>query len=149
MSRLAATTTTSTCGWRAVLGRSAADDLVLEHRLVDRHRNLLLCLEPHRRVHLLRVLDRRQPKGPHHDALVADAEADLLRELVRRVHRLQAVDEAIGVEDLAVVEGAALEWVDRGGSELRGSIHPHFGGGDAACLDVEADDIAPLLLSGQ
>ena len=37
----------------------AAHDLVLENRLVDRHRNLLLRLEADRGLHLLRILDRR------------------------------------------------------------------------------------------
>ena len=141
---------TSTCGRRVGLRGRAAHDLVLEDRLVDRHRNLLLGLESDRGLHFLRVLDRRQPQGPDDDALVADAETDLLRELVGRVHRLQALDEAVWVDDLALVECAALERVDTGGSgQLCGSVDPHFGRGDAARLNIEADDVAALLLTGQ
>ena len=60
MSRRAATTTTSTWGAAPSSAGHAADDLVLEHGLVERHRHLLLGLEADRRLHLLRVLDRRQ-----------------------------------------------------------------------------------------
>ncbi len=62
----------------ALLGRHAADHLVLEHRLVERHRHLLLGLEADRRLHFLRVLDRGQPHGADDDPLVADAEPHLL-----------------------------------------------------------------------
>ena len=107
MSRRAATTTTSTCGRGALLGRHPADHLVLEHGLVERHRDLLLRLEADRRLHLLRVLDQRQPQGADDDPLVADPEADLLGKLVlgERASFTAAV-EAVGVDHLALVEDA-------------------------------------------
>ena len=106
MSRRAATTTTSTCGAPPSSAGDAADDLVLEHRLVERHRHLLLGLEADRRLHLLRVLDRRQAHGADDDALVADPEPHPLGELVLGEERLQRRGEALGVEHLALVEGA-------------------------------------------
>ena len=63
ISRRAATTTTSTCGADALLGGHASDHLVLEHGLVERHRDLLLGLEADRRLHLLRVLDQPAAAG--------------------------------------------------------------------------------------
>ncbi len=96
-----------------LLGRHAADHLVLEHRLVERHRHLLLRLEAHRRLHLLRILDRRQANGAHDDPLVADAEPHALAQLVLGEELLQPRDEPLGVLHLALVEGARLERSDR------------------------------------
>ena len=150
MSRRAATTTTSICGSRALLGGDAADHLMLEHRLVERHRDLLLGLEADRRVHLLRVLDRRQTQRADDDALVADPEPHPLGELVSGEERLQRVGEPIGIEHLALVEDPGVERLDRRGGDLRGAVGAaHLGRGDAARLDLEADDAAGLLLPGQ
>ena len=96
MSRRAATTTTSICGVDALLGGDAADHLVVEHRLVERHRDLLLGLEADRGLELLRVLDRRQPQGADDDALVGDPEAHPLGELVRAKSDLSAAASASG-----------------------------------------------------
>ncbi len=124
---------------RALLGRDAADDLMLEHGLVERHRNLLLRLEANGRLHLLRVLDRRQPQRADDHLLVADAEPHLLGELVRGEEGLERVGDAVRVGDLALVEGARREWLDRGADDLRGSVDPDLGRSDAAGLDLEAD----------
>ena len=96
-------------GRGALLGRDAADDLVLEHRLVERHRHLLLGLEANRGLHLLGVLDRRQPHRPDDEALVADPEPHLLAELVLGEERLQRRRKTARVEHLALVEGAGVE----------------------------------------
>ena len=139
MSRRAATTTTSICGVRALLGRDAADDLVLEHRLVERHRHLLLGLEADGRVHLLRVLDRRQPQRADDDPLVADPEPHLLGELVLGEERLQRLGEAC----------PRRRPRPRGRRRARAARSPprrsarmpltvDLGRGDAAGLDVEA-----------
>ena len=93
-------------GGAALLGGDAADDLVLEHRLVERHRHLLLGLEADRRLHLLGVLDRRQAHHPDDEALVADPDPHPLGELVLGEERLQRRGEQARIEHLALVEGA-------------------------------------------
>ncbi len=133
-----------------LLGGNAADHLVLEHGLVERHRDLLLGLEADRGVHLLRVLDRRQAHGADDDVLVADAEPHPLGELVLGEERLQRLGEAIGVEHLALVEDAGLKRLDRRCADPGRAVGAlHLGRGDAARLDLEADDAARLLLPGQ
>ena len=75
---------------RALLGGDAADHLVVEDRLVERHRDLLLGLEADRGLELRRVLDRRQAQGADDDALVGDPEPHPLGELVLGEERLAA-----------------------------------------------------------
>ena len=55
---------------------AVADHLPVEHRLVERHRDVLLGLEADRVLELVGVLDRRQAQRAHGDPLVGDAEAD-------------------------------------------------------------------------
>ena len=132
---------------RALLGGDAADHLVLEHRLVERHRHLLLGLEADRRVHLLRVLDRRQAHGADDDPLVADAEPDLLGELVRGEESLSAAASAVGVGDLALVEDAGRQRRDRRSPISLGEpLSADLGRGDAAGLDLEPDQRLVLFL---
>ena len=150
MSRRAATTTTSTCGAFPSSTGDAADHLVLEHRLVERHRDLLLGLEANRGIHLLRVLDDRQAHGADDDALVADPEPHLLGQLVLGEEILQRGGEAVRVEHLALVEGTGRKRSDRRSAHLGRAVGAvHLGRGDAARLDLEAGDIWRLLLPGQ
>ncbi len=148
MSRRAATTTTSTWGVRSLLGRHATDDLMLQHCLVERHRHLLLRLEANRRLHLLRVLDRRQAQGTDDDALVADAEPDPLGELVLGEQRLQRFGEAVGIATSPSRKAPGGSGCDRRRRHLGRSV-THLGRGDAAGLDVQADHPSGLLLSPQ
>ena len=90
---------------------------MLEHRLVERHRDLLLGLEANGGLQLLRVLDRGQAQRADDDALVADPEPHPLGELVLGEERLQRLGEALRVDDLALVEGAWLQRADRGGGQ--------------------------------
>ena len=131
---------------RALLGGDAADHLMLEHRLVERHRDLLLGLEADRRLELLGVLDRRQAQRADDDPLVADAEPHPLGELVLGEERLQRLGEGVGVGDLALVEGARRRAGSiAAGDHLRRAVDRDLGRGDAAGLDVETDDGAGLL----
>ena len=58
--------------------------MVLEHRLVERHRDVVLGLEANRRGELLGVLERREIDRAHDDALVGDADAYLARRACAR-----------------------------------------------------------------
>ena len=80
---------------RALLGGNAADHLVLQHRLLERHRDLLLGLEANRGLHLGGVLDRRQAQGADDDVLVADPEPHSLGELVLGEELLEPGDEPV------------------------------------------------------
>ena len=81
---------------------------MIEHRLLERHRDLLLGLEAHRGLELVGVLDRRQPQGANDDPLVGDAEADPAAQLVLGEERAQRRRQHLGVGHLAVVEDRRL-----------------------------------------
>ena len=130
----------------AVDRADAADHPVVDHRLVERHRDLLLGREADRRVQLLRVLDRRQAQGAHDDALVGDAEPHPLGELVLGEEAAQRLGDGVGVGDLAVVEGLGRQRRGRGGGDAGRAVDLHFGRGDAAGLDLEPDRAEPLFL---
>ena len=54
-----------------------ADDVVLQHGVLERHRNVILSLEANGRSDLLAVGHRRQIERAHDDLLVRYAEPDL------------------------------------------------------------------------
>ncbi len=113
MSRRAATTITSTWG---DLPSSAGTPPTTWCSSTAWSSGIGICSWAWKRTaasHLLRVLDRRQAHGADDDPLVADAEPHPLGELVLAEELLQRIDEAIGVEHLALVEGAGLERGDR------------------------------------
>ena len=89
ISRRAATSSTR---WRRPVG--VVDDgerLVVEHRVLERHRKLVLRLEAHGRGELLGVLEVGQVDDAHDDLLVGQADADALVEaLVLAVQRRAA-----------------------------------------------------------
>jgi len=123
----------------------AAQDLVVEHRMVDRHRQLVLGLEADRGLEIALVLDQRQAQDPHREALVGDADPDLARQLVAREERAQRRAEPLRVDHLAVVEEARLERDDAGGPESGRSVQLNLGRSGAAGLDIEPDHGGDLL----
>src|SRR3954471_22377443 len=118
---------------------------MLEDRLIQRHRDLLLGLEANRCLHLLRVLDRGRAQGPRDHPLVADAEPYPLRKLVFGEERLQRLGKAVRAGNLSVLEDARGERPHRRRLELDGSVDVNLGSRDAAGLYVEADQVAALL----
>ena len=80
--------------------------VVLEHRLLERHRDVLLGLEADRRGDLLRVGQRRKVERAHDDPLVGDAEPYPPAELVLREQLAQHGGERVDVDDLAVAHDA-------------------------------------------
>ena len=121
------------------------DHLPVEHCLLERHRDLVLGLEADRGVELVLVLDERHAQVRTIDPLVGDADADLLGQLVLGEEILQRRRPGLGVGDLTLAGGARLKRGDAGSADRGRAVARHLGRGDAAGLDVEADDGGVLL----
>ena len=80
---------------------------MVEHSLVERHRDRLGRLEADGGVALLLVLDARKLDDAHDDLLVRHSEADVLRQSGLRDESLEGLGEAVVVDDLAVADEAA------------------------------------------
>jgi hypothetical protein len=85
-----------------------ADHLPVEHGLVERHRDVILSLEPDCGFELIGLLDRREAQRADRDALVGDPEPDIARELVLGEQLSERVSERLGVGHLAFAEHAGL-----------------------------------------
>ena len=124
---------------RAVRRLDDTQRVMLEHGLLERHRDVVGSLEADRGVDLLGALERRKVEGAHHDALVGDAQAHALAELVLGEQVTERGGERLDVDDLAVTDDAGGE--RRGGGAL--DLHlarARLDGSHVAGLDVEADD---------
>ena len=88
---------------------------MVEHRVLERHRKLVLRLEAHGRLELLGVLEVGQVDDAHDDLLVGEADADaLVQALVLAVQRPQRLGQTVDVGDLAVADDPGLERRERG-----------------------------------
>ena len=76
----------------------------------------------------------------HDDALMRDAEAHALRELVLGEERLDGLRERDRVGDLAVAHDAGPELGDRAAGQGEGAVDADLGGGDVAGVELEPDD---------
>ena len=86
----------------AVLALGVPDDLPVENRLLERHRDVILSLKADRGLELVAILDRRQPHAADGDPLVRDADPDVARELVLGEELLEGGAERLGIGDLAL-----------------------------------------------
>ena len=120
-------------------GLHEAERLVLEHRLIERHRDVVLGLEADRRGDLLGSRERRQVQRAHDDALIGEAEAHPLAELVLGEHRAQNLGERLDVDDLAVADHPGRQ--RRGGSAFDGNPVARLHSRHVAGLDVKTDDL--------
>src|SRR4029077_2618021 len=119
----------------------AADDPVLDHRFLERHRDLLLGAEADRGIELVGVLDRRQPHGPHDEALVGDPEAHRVAQAVGVEEGAEGGGDRFGLGDLTVAEGPRGQRPDAGGDHARDAgLEPGLDRGNAAGLDLQAGD---------
>ena len=125
---------------RPLLRVDDAERMVLEHRLLERHRNVVLCMEADRRRDLLGVGERRQVDRPRQDPLAGDAQADALAELVLLEEAAQGLGERLDVDDLAVAEQARSQGDARSAVDCDGAAHADLDRRGEAGLDVEADD---------
>ena len=115
-----------------------ADDLVVEHGLVERHRDVLLGLKADGRLELAWVLDRGRRRVRTH-ALVANPEPHAARTCTRR-RAPSGVAEGLRVGDLALAEDPGSSGSTPWRATSTDAVDAHLGGGDAAGLDVEPDD---------
>ena len=106
--------------------RGVVDDgerLVVEHRVLERHRKLVLRLEAHGGLELLGVLEVGQVDDAHDDLLVGEADADaLVQALVLAVQRPQGLGQAVDVGDLAVADDPRLERRERGALDAQTAV---------------------------
>ena len=109
---------------------------MVEHGLVERHRDRLGRLEADGGVALLLVLDARQLHHADDDLLVRHAEPDVLRQLGRRDEALEGLGEAVAVHDLAVGHEAGRQVEARAAHD---ATTLDLGGGKVATVDIETD----------
>ena len=79
----------------AVLVRGVADDLPVEDRLVERHRNVVLGLEADGGLELVPVVDGRKSHRTNGDALVRNADPHLAAELLPGEQLLDRLAECL------------------------------------------------------
>ncbi len=115
------------------------DQVVVEDRLVDRHRDELLDLEPERLPKLL-LGHGRQRDLPHHHALVPHAHPDLPRlEASSRPELTQGLRHGRHVPHLAVLDGTGGERHLRRTDHGRWRPFRQLGSPDRGRADVESD----------
>src|SRR5262249_14554067 len=132
-----------------------AEDVVVEHRLLDRDRQRLLGAETNRVLELPRVLDAADLEHPDADAVVGDAEPHALaRKLVLAEERLQLLGEQLRLADLAADDDAVAERLARDLDELGHAVVHDPRGRELRAADLEADQalralaVAGALLAG-
>src|SRR6185503_4610115 len=117
----------------------AVEHVVVEHRLLERHRELLLRLEADGGLELLLVVDRGQLEDAERDLLAGNAEPDALGQVVLAEEGLHAVSEPVDVHDLTLMEEAGAESLGGGTDQLRLAAAGELGSSEEARLDVEPD----------
>ena len=112
---------------------------MVEHGLVERHRDRLGGLVADGGVALLGVVDARQLDHADDDLLVRDAEPDALRKTGLLDEALEHLGEPVAVHDLTVTDEA-------GGQLEAGAAHDatgvDLGGCEVATVDIETDNAA-------
>ena len=119
---------------------------MVEHRLLQRHRKLLLRLKADGGVELLSVLDQRQLEHAQGHALAGQPEADVLGKLVLGEELPELLGETLGIGDLTLVEEPGEQGLGGRLPEDRAVAVAELGGGQKAGLDVQAHDRPALLL---
>ena len=119
---------------------------MLQDRLIERHRNVLLGLETRGRSDVLGVGQRRKIERAHDDPLVRDADADALAELVLGEQHAQRGGERLDIDHLAFANDARRE--RHGG----GALDCHAAGArlygvHISGFDVESDNGFPCVIS--
>src|SRR5689334_6401039 len=131
-----ASTTRATIDSRAAtttIRSRAAPSVVIEHDLVERHRDRLGRLEADGHRELLGVVDLRQLEVAHDDLLVGDAEADAAGKVVRLEEVAQRFGERVDVRDLAVGDHAGRQLgADRAGD----AVGTDLDSGDELAVEV-------------
>src|SRR4051794_17250498 len=109
---------------------------MVEHRLVEWHRDRLGRLEADGGVALLLVLDARQLDHADDDLLVGHAEPDALRQAGLGDEVLEGFSQAVAVHDLAVGDKARGQLGARAADD---ATTLYLGGGEVATVDIQTD----------
>ena len=125
---------------RAGGGVDRAERLEVEHRLVDRHRDVVRRADAHGLLERLVVGEHRQVERAHDDALVRDAEAHARAEVVLGEERAQLVGERGRVRDLAVTQDAGRSCGHGALLDRELAVDVDLGGGEVARIELETDD---------
>ena len=119
-----------------------AEDVVVEHRLLERDREHFLRPEADRVRELLRVVDAADLEHPHADSIVGDAQADVLAgELVLLEEGAQRGGERVRVAELAAGDDAVLEVLACDLRDLRDAVVHDLGGSDLGRSDLQAHEL--------
>ncbi len=125
----------------AVLVAALTEDVVVEHRLVERDRKRLLRAEADRVLELLLVVDAHEVENADADAVAGDAEPHVLaRKLVLGEELLQREGECFGIAHFAADDDALLERLARHLNELGGPVVDDTRGRELRRADLQADE---------
>ena len=122
---------------RALSVVEALEHAVIEHGLLERHRQLLLRLEANGGVELLLALDVGQLDDAYDDLLAGDAETHDLRQAVVTEEGPQLLGETVHVGDLTFVEQPGRQRAGGSALQRRPTASREFCGSHEAGLDVE------------
>jgi hypothetical protein len=111
---------------------------MVEHGLIERHRELFLRFETDGGLEFLCAFDRRQLEHPHHDSLIRNTETNAAGELALGEEDLQVIGETIDVDDLTVVKQPRLEDAGGGFRQRETLAVGELCRGDESRLDVQA-----------
>ena len=111
---------------------------MVEHRLLQRHRKLLLRLKADGGVELLGVLDRGSSSTRRATRWLASPRRTLLGKLVLGEEHPELLGEALGVDDLTLVEEAGQQALGGRPPENRAVAVPSSAAAMKPGLDVEA-----------
>src|SRR3954447_26743370 len=129
----------------ALFVRLLADDLVVEHRLLERDRQHLLGAEADRVLEMGRVGEAADLEAADADAVGAHTEANALhRKLVLAEELLEVRAERVGVTELAADDDAAVERLTCELYDVDLAVLADVRGGDMGGADLQPDDLALL-----
>ena len=132
---------------RAGGGLDLAERVEVQHGLVDRHRDVVGRDASDLRSERLGRRHDRQLQRARDDALVGDAEAHAVGQLVFGEERPQLLGQLHRVGGIAVTEDARGQLGHGSTRERNGAVRAGDGGGDVAGVELEPDDGGWGLLS--
>src|SRR5439155_2765491 len=124
-----------------------AEDVVVEHRLLDRNRQHLLGTETDGVLELPWIGDAGDLEDPDSDAVVGDPEPDALaRQAVLAEERAQRVRQQLWLAQLAADDQAVVDVLAPDLDELGRAVVDDPRGGDLRSADLEPDQALRALL---
>src|SRR6185295_5460583 len=126
----------------ALVVDALAEQLVVEHGVLERDRERLLGAEVNGVLELLRVVDPAELEHADTDAVARDPEPHALtRKLVFAEERLQRGRERVGLAELTADDDALVERGAGHLDDLGGAVVDDARCGELRCADLETDDL--------